>query len=116
MRIKAGLETIVSSFQGDAGHDGVPRGGIVIDGLSKRFRKHTVARKSYSTIKTSLLTRVFRARYPKNNYLSALEGISFTAESGSSLGVIGRNGSGKSTLLKIIAGIYRPDVGTVRTN
>ena len=33
---------------------------------------------------------------------------------GEFFGVIGPNGSGKSTLLKILAGIYRPDAGTVR--
>ena len=30
---------------------------------------------------------------------------------GTPWGIIGRNGSGKSTLLKLLAGIYRPDVG-----
>lgn len=43
----------------------------------------------------------------------ALKGISFSVEKGEILGVIGINGSGKSTLLKTIAGIFRPDSGTV---
>ncbi len=43
----------------------------------------------------------------------ALHHIDLEVEPGRSLGIIGRNGSGKSTLLKIIAGIYRPDAGTV---
>jgi ABC-type multidrug transport system ATPase subunit len=39
--------------------------------------------------------------------------VSFTLAPGLGLGVTGRNGSGKSTLLDIIAGIARPDAGTV---
>jgi ABC-type multidrug transport system ATPase subunit len=42
--------------------------------------------------------------------------VNFTLAAASGLGVTGRNGSGKSTLLDIIAGIARPDAGTVRVN
>ncbi len=34
---------------------------------------------------------------------------------GECLGIVGRNGSGKSTLLKLIAGLIKPDRGTLRT-
>ena len=43
-----------------------------------------------------------------------LQEVSFTAERGQALGLIGYNGAGKTTLLHIIAGIYRPDSGDVR--
>jgi lipopolysaccharide transport system ATP-binding protein len=43
----------------------------------------------------------------------ALQGVTFTVRQGQVLGIIGRNGSGKSTLLKLLAGIYRPDRGTI---
>lgn len=42
-----------------------------------------------------------------------LKGISFEINKGDFLGIVGRNGSGKSTLLKILAGIYRPEKGSV---
>ncbi|MGI0056352.1 MAG: ABC transporter ATP-binding protein [Nitrosarchaeum sp.] len=45
--------------------------------------------------------------------LAALENISFTVQKGETVGVMGLNGQGKTTLLKIIAGIYKPDSGTV---
>jgi ATP-binding cassette subfamily F protein uup len=41
------------------------------------------------------------------------EDIRLTVESGEKVALVGRNGSGKSTLLKLIAGILRPDTGTV---
>lgn len=46
----------------------------------------------------------------------ALRDVSFRVEQGQTVGVIGANGAGKSTLLRTLAGIYRPDSGTVRLN
>ncbi|WP_302963558.1 ABC transporter ATP-binding protein [uncultured Adlercreutzia sp.] len=42
-----------------------------------------------------------------------LDDISLTAPNGQVYGLVGYNGAGKTTLLKIIAGVYRPDAGTV---
>mgnify|MGYP006274020899 CR=1 FL=1 len=44
----------------------------------------------------------------------ALDNIDLEIEKGSIVGLLGPNGSGKSTMLKIIAGLSRPDTGTVR--
>lgn len=42
-----------------------------------------------------------------------LDGISFTAESGKALGLLGRNGAGKTTLIRIIMGVFGGDSGNV---
>ena len=43
----------------------------------------------------------------------ALDNLDITIDRGSLYGLVGSNGSGKSTLLRLIAGVYRPDGGTV---
>lgn len=43
-----------------------------------------------------------------------LSKVSFSADAGERVAIIGRNGAGKSTLLKAIAGELTPDEGTIR--
>jgi ABC-type polysaccharide/polyol phosphate transport system ATPase subunit len=61
------------------------------------------------------LRNMFRSVNHADNTYTALRNVSFQARSGEIVGMMGRNGAGKSTLLRLIAGIYRPDEGTVRT-
>ena len=44
----------------------------------------------------------------------ALHGVSFSLPPGSMTALIGPNGGGKSTLIKLLAGLLRPNVGTIR--
>ncbi|MDL2235497.1 polysaccharide ABC transporter ATP-binding protein [Christensenellaceae bacterium OttesenSCG-928-L17] len=50
------------------------------------------------------------------NEQKVLRGISFEIKKGDFFGIVGRNGSGKSTLLKLLAGIYEPEKGSIKTN
>jgi branched-chain amino acid transport system ATP-binding protein len=46
--------------------------------------------------------------------LRAVNDVSFSIERDQILGLIGPNGAGKTTLLRLITGILKPDIGTVR--
>ncbi len=46
-----------------------------------------------------------------NNYIKALDDVSFEVGEGEIVGIIGRNGSGKTTLLKLLARIIHPSSG-----
>jgi ABC-type polysaccharide/polyol phosphate transport system ATPase subunit len=82
---------------------------IVINNLSKKF-------KIGSKRKTALdnLLSLFFNRDSK--VIQVLNDISFTANDGENIGIIGANGSGKSTLLMILAGIYKKNSGKIKIN
>src|ERR1700743_2956033 len=46
--------------------------------------------------------------------LQVLKGVDLDVFKGENVVVLGRSGSGKSVLIKIIAGLLRPDQGSVR--
>lgn len=48
--------------------------------------------------------------------ITALRDVSFTAEAGGVVALLGENGAGKSTLLRLIAGFYEPDMGEILLN
>ena len=88
---------------------------IAVEGLSKAYRRMGPGFR-LRTLKSALLEgSLVRGLLPEEAIV-ALDGVSFTVGKGEAFGLIGSNGSGKSTLLKLVAGILRPDAGTVRVD
>ena len=80
---------------------------IQLKDLSVSFliQKHGI-----NSIKDFIITMGIKSPFEKKNVLNKLN---LTINKGDCIGIMGKNGSGKSTLLRTIAGIMRPDSGSI---
>ena len=69
---------------------------ITANDLRKEFSRQE--KKGRKTVKTKI---------------RAVDGISFTAHDGETLGILGPNGAGKTTLLRMLGSLMEPDGGSV---
>lgn len=79
---------------------------VVIQNVFKKYKMH-------KSPKEKLLDVILPGGYGEDFY--ALQDISFTANKGDVIGLVGMNGSGKSTLSNILGGVIPPTTGIVKT-
>ena len=84
---------------------------IILENVSKKFK---IGRKEEKKTTLANFISVFSGREAKKDFW-ALREVSFSVNSGENLGIIGKNGSGKTTLLRVLAGVYEPSSGKVKT-
>jgi ABC-type polysaccharide/polyol phosphate transport system ATPase subunit len=88
---------------------------IDVINASKVYRRYA-RRKQFATLKSALLKGSLIRDLQPDETFPALRGVSFSVPKGCTYGIIGRNGSGKSTLLKCVAGITRPNEGSIKVD
>jgi ABC-type polysaccharide/polyol phosphate transport system ATPase subunit len=67
------------------------------------------------SLRKALLGKTIGGRFSQSGahvIVNALKNISFEAQDGDRVGLIGSNGSGKTTLLRVLAGVYTPTSGS----
>jgi ABC-type polysaccharide/polyol phosphate transport system ATPase subunit len=84
---------------------------IELAGVTKIYRRYK--RRHFATLKSALLQRSLLTDFKPDESFPALTDFSLSVKAGAAVALIGRNGSGKSTALKLVAGITKPNSGTV---
>lgn len=88
-----------------------PRAMMVADDVHVNYRVYATGKRM--TTRESLTSlRSFRGGRDLQT-VPALRGVSFTANEGESIGVVGHNGSGKSTLFRAMSGLIPPSEGAI---
>ena len=88
---------------------------LSVKGVSKKFCRDLKKSLFYGVqdITSELLGIRQKSETLRKKEFWALQDVSFELRRGEALGLVGKNGSGKSTLLRIIAGLIKPDTGSV---
>lgn len=85
---------------------------VELRGVSKRFYYYDHRTNS---LREWFIRRVLQRPLSIRRAEFTLRSLNLRVERGESVALIGSNGSGKSTALRLIAGIYRPSSGTIKT-
>ena len=81
---------------------------LKVENVSMKFN---LSKEKHDSLKEYFIAMLRREL--QYNEFWALSDVSFELERGDRLGILGFNGAGKSTLLKVIAGVFKPTIGTV---
>ncbi len=79
-----------------------------VDNVSMKFN---LSKEKHDSLKEYVIAML--KKQLQYNEFWALSDVSFELERGDRLGILGFNGAGKSTLLKVIAGVFKPTIGSV---
>lgn len=72
-----------------------------------------IQRHGINNIKDFIITMGIKTPFERKQ---VLKGLDLKIYPGECVGILGRNGSGKSTFLRTVAGIMRPDSGSIKVN
>jgi ABC-type polysaccharide/polyol phosphate transport system ATPase subunit len=85
---------------------------ISVHEVTKRFQGYDFQELSFRDL---FIKSIGQAAIQARPEVFALRDISFSISAGETWSLIGPNGAGKSTLLRLLAGIYRPSTGRIKT-
>ncbi|MDV3427510.1 MAG: ABC transporter ATP-binding protein/permease [Bacillota bacterium] len=110
-RILAPIESIAMEFQTiQEAVAGVKRiQSFASEDEEKRYSDDAAIIKKYENLSISVNNVAFS--YSKDDEI--IKNISFAVEPGQKTVLVGRTGAGKSTILNLIAGLYKPDEGSI---
>lgn len=82
---------------------------IVLESISLSFPHHNSGRFTIFEKMNNLFKKSHQS------WFRVINNLDLKVKRGEVIGILGNNGAGKSTLLQLLAGVYKPDFGYVRT-
>ncbi len=88
---------------------------IELDGVSVSFPIYSTGKRSLKKAVISATTGGRIGGDASHVVVQALDDVSFSFNQGDRVALLGHNGAGKTTMLRVLAGIFEPSSGAIRT-